>query len=101
MKFQDKFYDMIGHNKCPSSEKSAEKCIFRKSYFHHSEPSYITNNDWLFKYITLHYIFSKVGGRLEIFAVTQKEAGDYLCKSTTHGSLMGGSNVASVKIQKN
>ena len=40
MKFQDKFYDIIDYNKCPSSEKSAEKCILRKSYFHHSEPRY-------------------------------------------------------------
>ena len=41
LKFQDKFYDMIDHNKCPTSEKSAEKCILRNSYFHHSEPKYI------------------------------------------------------------
>ena len=41
MKFQVKFYDIIDHNKCPSSKKSAEKCILRKSYFHHSEPNYI------------------------------------------------------------
>ena len=34
MKFQDKFYDIIGHKKCPSSEKSAEKCIWRKSNLH-------------------------------------------------------------------
>ena len=43
MKFQDKFYDVQGvvdHNKCPSSENSTEKCILRKSYFHHSEPNY-------------------------------------------------------------
>ena len=40
MKFQDKFYDIIGHNKCPSSEKSAEKCILRKSYFHRILPKY-------------------------------------------------------------
>ena len=40
MKFQDKFYDIIDHNKCPSSEKPPEKCILRKSYFHHSEPNY-------------------------------------------------------------
>ena len=40
LKFQDKFYDMIDHNKCPTSEKSAEKCILRNSYFHHSEPSH-------------------------------------------------------------
>ena len=40
MKFQDKFYDVIDHNKYPSSEKSAEKCILRNSYFHHSEPKY-------------------------------------------------------------
>ena len=38
MKFQDKFYDIIDHNKCPSIEKSAAKCILRNSYFHHSEP---------------------------------------------------------------
>ena len=40
MKFQVKFYDVIDHNKCPSSKKSAEKCILRKSFFHHSEPNY-------------------------------------------------------------
>ena len=40
MKFQDKFYDVIDHNKYPSSEKSAEKCILRNSYFHHSEPNH-------------------------------------------------------------
>ena len=40
MKFQDKFYDIIDHNKCPSSEKSDEKHLLRKSNFHHSEPSY-------------------------------------------------------------
>ena len=34
-------YDIIDHNKFPSSEKSAEKCILRNSYFHHSEPKYI------------------------------------------------------------
>ena len=45
MKFQDKFYDIIGHNKCPSSEKSAEKCILRKSYFHRILPNYaVTKN---------------------------------------------------------
>ena len=38
MKFKDKFYDIIGHNKCPSSEKSAEKCILKKSYFHRILP---------------------------------------------------------------
>ena len=46
MKFQDKFYDIIHHNKCPSSEKSAEKCILRNSYFHHSEPSYDLFQDY-------------------------------------------------------
>ena len=40
MKFQDKFYDIIDHNKCPSSEKSDEKCILRKSNFQHFEPRY-------------------------------------------------------------
>ena len=42
MKFQDKFYDIIDHNKCPSSEKSDEKHLLRKSNFHHSEPNYAT-----------------------------------------------------------
>ena len=40
LKFQDKFYNIIDHKKCPSSEKSAEQCIFRISYFHHSESRY-------------------------------------------------------------
>ena len=40
MKFQDKFYDIIGHKKCPSSEKSAEKCIWRKSNFHGILPTH-------------------------------------------------------------
>ena len=40
LKCQDKFYDIVDHNKCLSCEKSAEKCILRKSYFHHSEPTY-------------------------------------------------------------
>ena len=40
LKFQDKFYDIIDHNKWPSSEKSNEKCILRKSNFHQILPSY-------------------------------------------------------------
>ena len=47
MKFQDKFYDVIDHNKYPSSEKSAEKCILMNSYFHHSEPNYTTHQHTL------------------------------------------------------
>ena len=39
MKFQDKFYGMPDHNKCPSSEKEHEKCIFRLSYFHRIQPT--------------------------------------------------------------
>ena len=39
-KFQDKFYDIKDHNKCPSSEKSAEKCVLRKSNFHQILPRY-------------------------------------------------------------
>ena len=38
MKFQDKFYDIFDHNKCPPSETEDEKCIFRKSYFHRIQP---------------------------------------------------------------
>ena len=41
LKFQDKFYNMIDCNKCPSSEKDDQKCILRKSYFHQIQPSYI------------------------------------------------------------
>ena len=37
---------MSDHNKCPSSEKEHEKCIFRLSYFHRIEP-----NDMLFVYV--------------------------------------------------
>jgi len=40
LKFQDKFYDIIVHNKCPSSEKDDEKCILRKSDFHQILPTY-------------------------------------------------------------
>ena len=40
MKFQDKFYVIFDHNKCPPSETEDEKCIFRKSYFHRIQPSY-------------------------------------------------------------
>ena len=47
MKFQDKFYDIIGHKKCPSSEKSAQKCIWRKSNFHGILPNYISNNGFV------------------------------------------------------
>ena len=32
---------MSDHNKCPSSEKEHEKCIFRVSCFHRIEPSNI------------------------------------------------------------
>ena len=32
---------MSDHNKCPSSEKEHEKCIFRLSYFHRIEPTYV------------------------------------------------------------
>ena len=31
---------MSDHNKCPSSEKEHEKCIFRLSYFHRIQPRY-------------------------------------------------------------
>ena len=33
---------MSDHNKCPSSEKEHEKCIFRLSYFHRIQPIYIS-----------------------------------------------------------
>ena len=41
LKFVDKFYNIIDYNKCPSSEKEDEKCIFRKSYFHQIQPIYM------------------------------------------------------------
>ena len=31
---------MSDHNKCPSSEKEHEKCIFRLSYFHRIQPNH-------------------------------------------------------------
>ena len=40
LKFQDKFYDIFDHNKCPPSETEDEKCIFRKSYFHRIQPNH-------------------------------------------------------------
>ena len=40
LKFQDQFYDIFDHNKCPSSEKEDENCILRQSYFHQIQPSY-------------------------------------------------------------
>ena len=40
MKFQDKFYDIFDHNKCPPSETEDEKCNVRKSYFHRIQPRY-------------------------------------------------------------
>ena len=33
---------MSDHNKCPSSEKEHEKCIFRLSYFHRIQPTHYT-----------------------------------------------------------
>ena len=35
---------MSDHNKCPSSEKEHEKCIFRLSYFHRIEPNYTAHS---------------------------------------------------------
>ena len=40
LKFQDKFYDILYHKKCPSSETEDEKCILWKSYFHQIQPTY-------------------------------------------------------------
>ena len=40
LKFQDKFYVIFDHNKCPSSEKEDEKCNLRISYFHQIQPSH-------------------------------------------------------------
>ena len=39
LKFQDKFYDILYHKKCPSSETEGEKCILWKSYFHQIQPN--------------------------------------------------------------
>ena len=73
MKFQDKFYDIIDHDKCPSSENSTEKCILRKSYFHHSEPRYMTD--------TMTIQFSIVGVEYTIFS------DDMYCKNRSHDSM--------------
>ena len=39
LKFQEKFYFIINHNKCPSGEKFDEKFILRKSNFHQILPN--------------------------------------------------------------
>ena len=44
LKFQDKFYVIFDHNKCPSSEKEDEKCTLRKSYFHQIQPNHNAPN---------------------------------------------------------
>ena len=69
MKFQDMFQDIIYRNKCPS----CEKCILRKSYFHHSEPSYMTD--------TMTIQFSIVGVEYTIFS------DDMYCKNRSHDSM--------------
>ena len=48
---------MSDHNKCPSSEKEDEKCIFRLSYFHRIEPMHGPRFSMLKAFIR---IFSKV-----------------------------------------
>ena len=64
MKFQDKFYDIIGHKKCPSSEKSAEKCIWRKSNFHGILPIHeVTSDDRKLHTVVLSvYLVISYGG---------------------------------------
>ena len=47
LKFQDKFYNIIDHNKWPSSEKQDEKCVFRKSCFHQIQPIHECENRWI------------------------------------------------------
>ena len=44
---------MSDHNKCPFSKKEHEKCIFRLSYFHRIQPSYIIFTSFSFDYIIL------------------------------------------------
>ena len=74
MKFQVKFYDIIDHNKCPTSKKSAERCILRKSFFHHSEPTHDPNDpsDWMTESFAddgQHgiYLFREVGGSFTLY----------------------------------
>ena len=38
---------MSDHNKCPSSEKEHEKCIFCLSYFHRIQPNYVESSAML------------------------------------------------------
>ena len=48
---------MSDHNKCPSSEKEHEKCIFRLSYFHRIQPK----NDSFLIYLGQNLkIFTKI-----------------------------------------
>ena len=38
LKFQDKFYYIFDHTKCPSSGELDQKCVLRKSYLHQIQP---------------------------------------------------------------
>ena len=48
MKFQDKFYDAIDHNKLPSTEKEDKKCVSIKLHFHQILPNYDTMLNWCY-----------------------------------------------------
>ena len=48
---------MSDHNKCPSSEKEHEKCIFGLSYFHRIQPNHSTHGSDQCGYIHLLYRF--------------------------------------------
>ena len=65
---------MSDHNKCPSSEKEHEKCIFRLSYFHRIQPNNIVRH-WHWFCILLSYFNNHVNlhtGRWEMAQKVRK-----------------------------
>ena len=76
MKFQDKFYDILDHNKCPSCEKEHEKCTFRLAYFHRIQPIYETENMRCGKNVL------NIGSSVT-FLISKTRFRDYYCGSLT------------------
>ena len=72
---------MSDHNKCPSSEKEHEKCIFGLSYFHRIQPNHSTHGSDQCGYIHLLYRF--------IIWFTVVEVGD-LCRLGWQGQARDG-----------
>ena len=88
LKFLGKFYDIIDRNKCPSYEKSAEKCILRKSYFHHSEPNHTVQFSAKLRYHQIimsschHFIMSSIHHHPHPFLMLSHSLTDYVNEPT-------------------